>query len=126
MVFPGNKIDRKMTINGARGFHPRIKDRFDLSVECIRRHYLKEESPLSTTLDRYADFFALFRDFAGYVEFFLLQDLVTKDYSSVRFFAPFEDFENSPIPTSVEGYSEYQHLASTFIRDRNQRIQEFG
>lgn len=126
MVFPGNQIDRKMTINGARGFHPRIKDRFDLSVECIRRHYLKEESPLSTTLDRYADFFALFRDFAGYVEFFLLQDLVTKDYSSVRFFAPFEDFENSPIPTSVEGYREYQHLASTFIRDRNQRIQEFG
>lgn len=24
MLFPGNRIDGKMTINGARGFHPRI------------------------------------------------------------------------------------------------------
>jgi len=37
MLFPGNRVGRKMTINGARGFHPRIKDRFDLTVECIRR-----------------------------------------------------------------------------------------
>ena len=46
MVFPGNQVDRKMTINGARGFDPRIADRFDLTVECIRRHYLDEPSPL--------------------------------------------------------------------------------
>ena len=46
MVFPGNRIGRKMTINVARGFHPRIKDRFDLTVECIRRHYHNERSPL--------------------------------------------------------------------------------
>ena len=52
MIFPGNRIGRKMTINGARGFHPRIKDRFDLTVECIRRHYRKENSPLSDTLAR--------------------------------------------------------------------------
>jgi len=25
MVFPGNRLGRKMTINVARGFHPRIK-----------------------------------------------------------------------------------------------------
>jgi Family of unknown function (DUF6994) len=37
MLFPGNRIGRQMTINGARGFHPRIKDRFDLTVECVRR-----------------------------------------------------------------------------------------
>ena len=98
MVFPGNRVDRKMTINGARGFHPRIKDRFDLTVECIRRHYSNERSPLSDTLARYADFFALFGDFPGYVEFFLLQDLVTEDYSAVRFFTPFEDFNTSPLP----------------------------
>ena len=39
MVFPGNRIDGKMTINQARGCHPRIRDRFDLTVECIRLHY---------------------------------------------------------------------------------------
>jgi hypothetical protein len=32
MVFPGNRVGRKMTINGARGFYPRIKDRFDLTL----------------------------------------------------------------------------------------------
>ena len=98
MVFPGNRIGRKMTINGARGFHPRIKDRFDLTVECIRRHYRNEWSPLSDALRRYADFFGLFGDFRGYVEFFLLQDLVTVDCSAVKFFTPFEDFNTSPLP----------------------------
>ena len=39
MVFPGNRIERRQTINGARGFHPRISDRMDLTLECIRRHY---------------------------------------------------------------------------------------
>ena len=78
MLFPGNRVGGKMTINGARGFHPRIKDRFDLTVECIRRHYRDEPSPLSDTLARYADFFGLFGDFQGYVEYFLLQDLVSE------------------------------------------------
>ncbi|WP_113903400.1 DUF6994 family protein [Brevibacterium celere] len=35
------------TINGARGLHPRIVDRFDLTLECIRRHYRGEPSPLA-------------------------------------------------------------------------------
>ena len=37
LVFPANRIGGKMTINGAKGFHPRIKDRSDLTLECIRR-----------------------------------------------------------------------------------------
>lgn len=76
MVFPANRVGRKMTINGARGFHPRIKDRFDLTLECIRLHYLGESSPLGDTLTRYADFFGLFGDFTNYVDFFYLHDLV--------------------------------------------------
>lgn len=39
IVFPGNKVDGKMTINGARGFSSKIADRFDLTLECIRRYY---------------------------------------------------------------------------------------
>jgi hypothetical protein len=124
MVFPGNRIGRKMTINGARGFHPRIKDRFDLTVECIRRHYRNERSPfpLSDTLARYADFFGLFGDFRGYVAFFLLQDLVTEDCSAVRFFTPFEDFSTSPLPGSMDAYRAYRQLAVDFIEARNRRI----
>ena len=98
MIWPGRRVDRKMTINGRRGFHPRIKDRFDLTVECIRRHYRGEPSPLDETLDRYADFFALFGDFRGFTDFFLLQDLVTEDRTAVRCFLPFEGFDASPLP----------------------------
>jgi Family of unknown function (DUF6994) len=50
MIFPGNRVDGKQTINGARGFNPRIADRLDLTVECIRRHYRSEASPLSEML----------------------------------------------------------------------------
>ena len=122
ILFPANRIGRKMTINGARGFHPRIKDRFDLTVECIRRHYSNESSPLSDTLARYARFFGLFGDFRGYVAFFLLQDLVTEDCSAVRFFSPFEDFSTSPLPGSVAAYVDYRQFAIGFIEARNQRI----
>lgn len=122
MLFPAQKVDRKMTINGARGFHPRIKDRFDYSVECIRRHYINGESPLSATLARYADFFQIFRDFRGYVDFFLLQDLVSDDYSTVKFFSHFDDFKSSPLPRSMAEYLDYRELAVNFIEARNQRI----
>jgi hypothetical protein len=122
MLFPGNRVGRKMTINGARGFHPKIKDRFDLTVECIRRHYVDDPSPLSDTLARYEDFFGLFGDFRGYVDFFLLQDMVTKDYSAVRFFMPFEGFTASPLPRNVGAYNAYRQLAIEFIEARNRRI----
>ena len=122
MVFPGNRIGRKVTINSARGFHPLIKDRFDLTVECIRRHYRDERSPLSDTLARYADFFGLFGDFSGYVAHFLLQDLVNEDCSAVRFFTPFEEFNTSPLPGDMEAYRPYRQLAVAFIEARNRRI----
>jgi len=86
MVFPGNAIDRKWTINQARGCLRKISDRLDLTLECIRRYYLGQGSPLSETLARDRDFFALFADFSGYVDFFLLQDLVADDCSAVNVF----------------------------------------
>ena len=100
LVFPGNQVDGRMTINGARGFSRKIADRVDLTLECIRRHYLAAPSPLGETLARYGDFFALFDDFAGYVGFFLLQDLVEPGYAAVRFFMPFDDFQT---PSSPKG-----------------------
>ena len=122
MVFPGNRIGGKSTINGARGFNPKIKDRFDLTLECIRRHYLGERSPLGEDLIRYRDFFALFGDFRGYVEFFMLQDLVTSDGSAVRFFIPFDNFNTRPVPWDGDSYEEYRRLSIEFIEARNRRI----
>ena len=125
MVFPGNQIDGKMTINQARRCYGSIKDRFDLTVECIRRHYCGEPSPLDEVLARYADFFGLFKSFQGYVEYFLLQDLVSDDCSAERFSAPFEDFATSPLPGSVDAYRTYRQLAMDFIEARNLRISEY-
>jgi hypothetical protein len=122
MLFPGQRVDGKITINGARGFHPSIKDRFDLTLECIRRHYADGTSPLSDVLRRYADFFGLFGDFQGYVEFFFLQDLVQEGSGHVRFFLPFEDFTGDPVPPDDESYLSYRALAMAFLHKRNARM----
>ena len=122
MLFPGNQVDRKITLNGARGFHPWIKDRFDLTIECLRRHFVGVTSPLAAVIDRYRAFFDLFRDFAGFIDFFLLQDIVTADYA-VRFFHPFDDFgRSSPVPVGAAAYQSYRRDAVRFVDARNQRI----
>ncbi len=124
MIFPANKVDGKMTINGARGCTRSIADRFDLTLESIRRHYLGQASPLAATLSRYGDFFTLFGDFRGYVEFFMLEDLVNDD--AVRFFMPFDDFRPPSVPQTVDTYREYRRLSMEFIEARNQRIERLG
>lgn len=126
MVFPGNPIDRKWTINQARGCTKSIGDRFDLTLECIRRHYGGGRSPLSDVLRRYADFFDLFGDFRGYVEFFLLQDLVSIDFSTVKISVPFDNFSGSPIPNGAREYRVYRSASIAFIEARNQRILASG
>jgi hypothetical protein len=121
MVYPARQVERKWTINQARGMVPEIADRLDLTLECIRRHYVCQRSPLGETLARYRDFFALFEDFRGYVDFFLLQDLVDDDYS-VRFFMPFDNFKTPAWPQDGDTYREYRHLSIEFIKTRNRRI----
>jgi len=121
-IFPAKKIDNKMTINGARGINHKIQDRFDLTLECIRRFYLKESSPLGDPLERYSHFFNLFDDFRGYVNFFHLQDLVEEDCSEVKFWHPFNNFDHSPLPKNIEEYQAYKIRVIDFIKARNQRM----
>ncbi|AIZ55953.1 hypothetical protein Mpt1_c00460 [Candidatus Methanoplasma termitum] len=122
LVFPSNKIDNKATINVERGFNGLIKDRFDFTLECIRRWYIGEKNPLRDCFDRYTDFFRLFTDFRGYVEFFLLDDIVDED-ENVRFWLPFRDFGSTPpLPNSVTEYKEYMKNASDFTKARNKRM----
>lgn len=122
IVFPSRRIAGKATINGARGLSSKIKDRFDLTLECIRCHYLGISSPLSEALARYDSFFNLFGDFVGYVEFFLLQDIVSSNRNSVNFFLPFNGFEASPLPTGVDQYRLYKAGVTSFVTARNRRI----
>ena len=124
IIFPSNRINNKMTINGSRGLNKYIKDRFDLTLECIRRYYLGEDSPLVETLDRYSDFFSLVENFEGYINFFLLQDIANND--SVKFFLPFNNFERSPLPNNVFEYETYKNNVSNFVRQRNKRILSYA
>ena len=125
IIFPSHKVNNKMTINGSRGINHKIKDRFDLTLECIRRHYFNEDNPLSDTLQRYNDFLSLFQNFQGYVDFFLLQDLVKDDYLSIKFNLPFVGFDNPALPDSVEDYRLYKKNVTDFVLARNQRILNF-
>ena len=122
IIFPAKRIDNKMTINGARGVNHKIQDRFDLTLECIRRFYLKEKSPLSDVLERYANFFNLFDNFRGYVDFFLLQDLVEKDYLAIKFWIVFDYFDSAPLPNNKEEYLRYKTKVIDFVNARGQRM----
>ncbi len=127
MLFPANQIGGKWTINQARGCTKKICDRFDYTVECVRRHYSGGKSPLSDVLARYADFFGLFCDFHGFVEFFHLQDLVTDACNAVRFFTPFDDFESPlSVPTTVDAYLDYRTHAIDFLNARNRRVRDWS
>ena len=127
LIFPGNMIDGKPTINMARGTTRAIADRMDLTLECIRRYYAGDTAtPLGDTLARYAEFFGLFDDFAGYVDFFLLQDLMTDDRGAVRFFLPFDGFVGSGIPGDAENYTRFRDASMQFVDARNTRIQQWA
>lgn len=123
LVFPGIQIDGKQVINQARGCHPLIADRFDLTLECIRLHYLELPNPLGDVLRRYSAFFALFKDFRGYVKFFLLQDLLEEeDGETIAFLHTFKDFTTPAVPQDEDEYLDYLRLKNDFITARNNRI----
>ena len=121
LVFPSNQVDGGQTINMARGRSRKIDDRIDLTLECIRRHFLGESNPLDSTLAQYREFFSLFNDFDGYVDFFLLRDLVSPA-GAVKFFLPFDDFMTPTLPTTVDEYQAYRQAVMAFVVARNGRI----
>lgn len=125
IIFPAQRIERKPTMNSARGLHGKIRDRFDLTLECIRLWYLEISSPLYNVINRYQDFFELFVDFRGYVEFFLLDDLVD-DFGNIKFWLPFDDFDHLlVIPRDAEEYRFYMERVMNFNYLRNRRIQKW-
>ena len=125
LVFPGDQIDGGKTINVLRGFNGKIRDRFDLTLECIRRHYVGTQSPLSSALARYGEFFELFRDFDGYVEFFLLQDLILG--GKVKFFTDIDWPTNGgPYPLTAPQYELYANRTIEFVVKRNERIKRWS
>ena len=120
-IFPKNKINNGQTINMARGVVRLIDDRFDLTLECIKRFYKNLPSPLYSTLFKYKDFFDLFESYDNYVEYFLFQDLVDNK-GEIKFYLPFDDFKTPPCFNSVEDYLIYKTKALDFNTLRKSRI----
>ncbi len=126
LIFPAKRINNLPTINAIRGMNPFISDRFDFTLECIKRYYEEKDSPLYEHIKRYSDYFELFIDFKGFIDFFLLNDLVDEKYN-IKFWLPFENFElTSPLPKNLEEYNIYMHNVIKFINKRNKRISDFN
>ena len=121
IVFPKRKNNGN-SINQDRGVNDKIYDRFDLTLECIRLHYLELDNPLADTLRRYDFYFKIFGDFRTFCSFYLLDDLVSKNYSEIKFFLPFSGFEDYPLPKSISEYNLFMKNGIKFIRQRNNRI----
>lgn len=121
IIFPKHRG----SMNQNRGTSRLISDRWDLTMECIRRYYAGEDNPLSETLERDRDFFDLFVDFKGYTELFFLQDCVSEDYSEVDVWCGNNDFNEDGLPETVKDYFDFIEKEREFLRKRNERIAKF-
>ena len=119
IIFPKNGVN---SINNLR--YQILKDRFDLFLECIRQCYQKQKNPFSPVFETNKDFFDLFKDFRGYVDFFLLQDIVSTDYQKIKFFNTQQDLENISYPKTQNEYLDLYTHQTEFVKNRNLRIKE--
>ena len=115
----------RWSMNQARGCSRKISDRWDLTLECIRRYYSGEPSPLDTAIHKSKAFFDLFTDFKGYVDFFLFQDCVDENYN-VKFWLDTPLFVSDPMPESVESYKAWIQAELDFVAKRGHRIENYA
>lgn len=113
------------SMNQSKGTNKIISDRWDLTLECIRRYYNGEDSPLYKTIQKDKEFFDLFVDFKGYVDFFFLQDCVSDDYSKVDIWCGDAGFTKSGLPESVDEYFDFIKQEFDFLDKRNERIKKY-
>jgi hypothetical protein len=128
IIFP----TRPQSLNQRRGTAGSIADRFDLTLECIRQHYLGQDgNPLSEVLSLDRNYFQLFgtgaQGFATFVEFFHLQELASAD--SVRWLHGSDDrewdFDQPPLPQKLDSYIKYLDNVADFVAARNARIRDW-
>lgn len=119
-------VDGYGSINQIRGSTAAIADRFDLTLECIRRHYLGEDSPLSSVMAEHSAFFDLFVDFGGYADFWLVSDALTPD-GRVRSFMtgrPIDGFRDHGHAQTAAEYFAFRESSIAFVSSRNDRIRQ--
>ena len=118
---------RQNSINQCRGTCAEIQDRFDLTLECIRRFYEGKDSPLYGVLKADEEFFKLFVDFKGFVDFLFLNDLVSEDYTKIKFFLGDDNdlFNRTPFPKNKDEWEQLYNKQMEFLQQRNDRIKRF-
>lgn len=121
MIFPKHSG----SINQVRGTNRKLCDRWDLALECIRRYYRREDSPLYSTIVKDEQFFNLFVDFKGFVDYFFLQDCVSDDYDTVKILIGDGNFCEDPLPKTVNQYLNWIDIQLSFVEARNRRIAEY-
>ena len=114
------------SMNQNKGTNALISDRWDLTLECIRRYYSGEDSPMYNTIVKDKDFYDLFVNFKGYVDFFFLQDCVSDDYSCVDIWCGSSDFSESGLPKTIDDYFEFIDKEFVFLNNRSRRIKEYS
>ena len=122
IIFPAHRS----SMNQRRGMSKLVSDRWDLTLECIRRYYSGEESPLDSVIRSDKAFYDLFVDFKGYVDFFLLQDAVSDDYSRVEIWEGNGSFEDDGLPKSLKEYLIFIDKEFAFLEKRNKRIKDYA
>ena len=120
IIFPMHR----WSMNQARGCSVKICDRWDLTLECIRRFYAGESTPLDKALEKDRDFFSLFVDFKGYVDFFLLQDCVDEKYN-VKKWLDTNHFDSMPMPKNIDEYYKWIDTQLDFVAKRGKRIEDY-
>ena len=113
------------SMNQRKGTNRIISDRWDLTLECIRRYYEGEDSPLYKTINNDKEFFDLFVDFKGYVDYFFLQDCVSDDYSKVKIWCGEGLLKDSGLPNSTDEYFQFIDNEFDFLEKRNKRIKDY-
>ena len=92
-----------------------------MSIDC---RDLQCEKALDKSLIQSKEFFDLFVDFRGYVDFFLLQDCVDERYN-VRFWLNTPLFVSNPLPQDLESYLAWVDTQLDFAEKRNWRIKNY-
>jgi hypothetical protein len=67
----------------------------------------------------------LFENFKGYIDFFLLNDLIDEN-ENIKFYLLFDNFKTRPTFADIEEYLIYKKGVMDFIKARNKRIDNYA
>lgn len=107
------------SLNGMRGFSRQVMDRFDLTLECIQNFYEGQPSPLSWVLETDREWFKLFVNFQGFVDFFLLNDWVDEQYQVIDQLGT-----GALLPGTVQELENWHRRMEELVEARNLRIEQ--